>query len=176
MQVKGPRGGFPTLAVMESVYHRILVAIDPEGVAEKALQHALALAHAFEAQVRLVYVIDPYGVDSARWTTPAGHEQALAEGRRKVEQMLAGSGIFWGAQDISERDVGAYTGEVSGAMIAEFGCRYVLVGHSERRTLHGETNQRVAAKFSAALRAGLVPVLCIGETLEQRDRGEMPAV
>ena len=89
MQVKGPRGGFPTLAVMESVYHRILVAIDPEGVAEKALQHALALAHAFEAQLRLVYVIDPYGVDSARWTTPAGHEQALAEGRRKVEQMLA---------------------------------------------------------------------------------------
>ena len=70
MQVKGPRGGFPTLAVMESVYHRILVAIDPEGVAEKALQHALALAHAFEAQVRLVYVIDPYGVDSARCWSP----------------------------------------------------------------------------------------------------------
>jgi len=94
----------------------------------------------------------------------------------QVRDVLKDSPLAWGAQDISEHDKGAFTGEVSGGMLSDFGCRYVLVGHSERRTLHGETNQRVAAKFSAALRAGLVPVLCIGETLEQRDRGEMPAV
>jgi triosephosphate isomerase len=91
-------------------------------------------------------------------------------------QSLRGSGLLWGAQDLSERDMGAYTGEVSGPMIAEFGCRYVLVGHSERRTLHGEADTQVAAKFSAAQRAGLVPVLCVGETLEQRDREEMLSV
>ena len=94
----------------------------------------------------------------------------------QVSESLRGSSLAWGAQDLSEHDVGAYTGEVSGPMLAEFGCVYVLVGHSERRVLHGETDPQVAAKFVAAQRAGLVPILCVGETLEQRDGGEMQAV
>jgi triosephosphate isomerase len=89
---------------------------------------------------------------------------------------LAGSAIAWGAQDVSEHDAGAYTGEVSGAMLAEFACRYAIVGHSERRGLHGEDDARVAAKFVAARRAGLTPILCVGETLEQRERGETEGV
>ena len=89
---------------------------------------------------------------------------------------LAGSGIVWGAQTISEHDVGAYTGEVSGPMIREFGCRYAIVGHSERRQLYGEGDAAVAAKFMAAQRNGLTPILCVGETLEQRERGDTEAV
>jgi triosephosphate isomerase len=94
----------------------------------------------------------------------------------QVAEALRGGPFAWGAQDLSEHDHGAYTGEVSGAMIAEFGCRYVLVGHSERRVLHGENDQQVAAKFVAARRAGLIPVLCVGETLVQRDAGETESV
>ena len=90
----------------------------------------------------------------------------------QVSGSLLGGSLAWGAQDISEYDSGAYTGEVSGAMLAEFLCRYVLVGHSERRVLHGETDAQVAAKFAAAQRAGLIPILCVGETLMQRDAGE----
>ena len=89
---------------------------------------------------------------------------------------LEGFPIAWGAQNLSEHDAGAYTGEVSGAMIAEFGCRYVIVGHSERRTLYGETDARVAAKLAAALRHRLTPILCIGESLAERDRGETETV
>ena len=94
----------------------------------------------------------------------------------QLAETLRGSSLAWGAQDLSEHDFGAFTGEVSGPMLAEFGCKYVLVGHSERRVLHGETDLQVAAKFAAAQRSGLIPVLCVGETLEQRDRGEMQAV
>jgi len=90
--------------------------------------------------------------------------------------VLANSAITWGAQTVSEHDVGAYTGEVSGAMLKDFGCRYVLVGHSERRQLYSEGDAQVAAKFMAAQHAGLVPVLCLGETLDQRERGETEAV
>src|SRR2546423_11151381 len=90
----------------------------------------------------------------------------------QVSQALSGSRIAWGAQNVSEHDSGAYTGEVSGAMLKEFGCRFVIVGHSERRGLYGEDDNRVAAKFVAARRAGLTPILCVGETLEQRERGE----
>lgn len=82
---------------------------------------------------------------------------------------LAGDTMSWGAQDLSEHDQGAYTGEVSGAMLVDFGCRYVLTGHSERRALYNETDERVAAKFEAAQRHNLVPVLCVGETLEERE-------
>jgi triosephosphate isomerase len=89
---------------------------------------------------------------------------------------LTGSGIGWGAQTLSEHDVGAYTGEVSGAMLREFGCRHVIVGHSERRQLYGEGDAAVAAKFMAAQRNGLIPILCVGETLEQRERGDTEAV
>jgi triosephosphate isomerase len=79
-------------------------------------------------------------------------------------------------QDCSEHGSGAYTGEVSAAMLAQAGCRLVLVGHSERRSLHGETDRQVAAKFVAAQAAGLVPVLCLGETRDEREAGRTEAV
>jgi triosephosphate isomerase (TIM) len=94
----------------------------------------------------------------------------------QVAAALAGSAVSWGAQNLSEHDVGPYTGEVSGAMLREFDCRYVLVGHSERRALYSETDQQVAGKFMAAQRAGLTPILCVGETLEQRERGDTESV
>jgi len=90
----------------------------------------------------------------------------------QVSEALSGSPIAWGAQNVSEHDSGAYTGEVSGAMLSELGCRFAIVGHSERRGLFGESDKAVAAKFNAARRAGLTPILCVGETLEQRERGE----
>jgi len=87
----------------------------------------------------------------------------------QAEAALTGTGISWGAQNVSEWPQGAYTGEVSGAMLRDFGCRHVLVGHSERRTLYGETDKQVAAKFQAAQGAGLIPILCVGETLQERE-------
>ncbi len=89
---------------------------------------------------------------------------------------LTGSAVSWGAQDVSAHDKGAYTGEVSGAMLKEFGCRYALAGHSERRVLHGETDQMVADKARAALAAGLIPVVCVGESLADREAGNTLAV
>ena len=94
----------------------------------------------------------------------------------QVQQSLSGSGIAWGAQNLSQFDSGAYTGEVSGAMLVDFGCRYVIVGHSERRTLFGETSGIVAQKYEAALKAGLTPILCVGETLAQRESGDTESV
>jgi triosephosphate isomerase len=94
----------------------------------------------------------------------------------QAQSALAGSAVAWGAQDVSEHAAGAYTGDVSAAMIAEFGCRYAIVGHSERRRLHGETDEVVAAKARAALAAGLTPIACVGETLDERERGETQAV
>lgn len=94
----------------------------------------------------------------------------------QVSARLKGTSLAWGAQDLSAHAQGAYTGEVSAAMLAEFGCRYVLVGHSERRQHHAETDALVAAKFVAAQAAGLVPVLCVGETLAERDAGQTEAV
>jgi triosephosphate isomerase len=79
------------------------------------------------------------------------------------------AGIAFGAQDVSANGEGAYTGEVSAAMLLDVGCRYGLVGHSERRHLHGESSELVAEKFVAAKKAGLVPILCVGETLHQRE-------
>lgn len=89
----------------------------------------------------------------------------------QAQLLLAGSGIGLGAQNLSEHPVGAFTGEVSADMLADFGCRHVLVGHSERRSLFAESDVLVAAKFEAARRAGLVPVLCVGETLAEREAG-----
>jgi triosephosphate isomerase len=89
---------------------------------------------------------------------------------------LSGSDVRWGAQDCSAHAQGAYTGEVSSAMLAEFGCRYAIVGHSERRAMHGESDALVADKAKAALARGITPIVCVGETLAQRERGEAPAV
>ncbi len=89
---------------------------------------------------------------------------------------LAGSDIRWGAQDVSAREQGAYTGEVSAAMLAEFGCRYVIVGHSERRAYHAEGDALVAQKAQAALARGVTPVVCVGETLAEREAGETDEV
>ena len=94
----------------------------------------------------------------------------------QVSQRLRGSPIAWGAQNVSEHAQGAYTGETSAAMLAEFGCRYVIVGHSERRQLYGETDAQVAAKFSAVQSAGMTPILCVGETLAERDAGKTESV
>lgn len=91
-------------------------------------------------------------------------------------QLLQESAIGLGAQDLSQHDSGAYTGEVAGPMLADCGCRYVIVGHSERRSYYGETDAIVAEKFVAAQRAGLTPILCVGETLEERDGGQALAV
>lgn len=85
--------------------------------------------------------------------------------------LLADRKVAWGGQSLSEYADGAYTGEVSGAMLCDLGCHHVLVGHSERRSLFGETDDMVARKVQAALTAGLSPVLCFGETLAERESG-----
>lgn len=87
----------------------------------------------------------------------------------QAQAALAGCNVAWGAQDVSEHVQGAYTGEVSASMLLEFGCRFVIVGHSERRSFYGDTDAVVAAKFDAALKAGLTPILCVGETLAERE-------
>jgi triosephosphate isomerase len=89
---------------------------------------------------------------------------------------LATSDIRWGAQDCSAHEQGAYTGEVSAAMLAEFGCRYVIVGHSERRAYHHENDQLVADKAKAALARGVTPIVCVGETLAEREAGHTDEV
>jgi triosephosphate isomerase len=89
----------------------------------------------------------------------------------QVHSLLKDTHISWGAQNISQYDKGAYTGEVSAMMLNDFCCRYAIVGHSERRTLFGEDSHIVSRKFKAALDAGLVPILCVGETLDQREGG-----
>lgn len=91
-------------------------------------------------------------------------------------QSLDGSKVALGAQDLSIHEPGAYTGEVAGAMLADFGCSYVIVGHSERRQYHGEDDALVARKYARAMEYGLTPILCVGETLEQRERGETERV
>lgn len=89
---------------------------------------------------------------------------------------LTGSAAALGAQNVHAEDRGAFTGEVAAPMLAELGCRYVIVGHSERRQLFGETDADVAAKLRQVLRCGMVPILCVGETLEERDGGQAEAV
>ena len=94
----------------------------------------------------------------------------------EVGEQLRGTAVAWGAQNVSEHARGAYTGEVSAPMLAELGCRHVIVGHSERRQLYGESDSQVAAKFAAALAARLTPILCVGETLAERDAGRTEQV
>ncbi|MDD5249952.1 MAG: triose-phosphate isomerase [Rhodocyclaceae bacterium] len=87
----------------------------------------------------------------------------------QAQAVLAGSAVAWGAQDVSEHAQGAYTGEVSAVMLNDFGCRYAIVGHSERRSFYGDSDEVVAAKTAAALAANLVPIVCVGETLAERE-------
>jgi len=94
----------------------------------------------------------------------------------QAQSVLGGSAVAWGAQNISEHVQGAYTGEVAAGMLNDFGCRYVIVGHSERRALYGDSDAVVAAKFVAVQAAGLVPILCVGETLAEREAGQTQAV
>lgn len=94
----------------------------------------------------------------------------------QMQALMAQSGVALGAQDVSAQASGAYTGEVSAAMLQDFGVQYVIVGHSERRQYHGETDAVVAAKARAALDAGIVPIVCVGETLEQREAGATASV
>ncbi len=94
----------------------------------------------------------------------------------QTQQALSGSTVKWGAQDVHQLDKGAYTGEVSASMLRDFACAYVIVGHSERRAIYGESSRLVAEKFVAAQQAGLTPILCVGETLEQRESGVTEAV
>jgi len=89
----------------------------------------------------------------------------------QAQAALSGSTIRWGAQNVSEYAGGAHTGEVAAGMIAEFGCRYVIVGHSERRTLYAETDEMVAGKAKAALEAGVTPIVCVGESWAERESG-----
>jgi triosephosphate isomerase len=91
---------------------------------------------------------------------------------QQCEDALKGGPIAWGAQDLSAYSGGAYTGEVCAKMLSDFACRYVIVGHSERRAYHGESSELVAKKAKAALDEGLTPIVCVGETLEQREAGQ----
>jgi triosephosphate isomerase len=113
------------------------------------------------------------------WTGMPGRELAVCVPYPYLVQAqtaLSSSAIAWGAQDVSEHASGAYTGEVSAAMLVEFGCRYAIVGHSERRQYYGDTDAVVAAKARAALAAKLAPIVCVGETLGERDAGTTEAV
>jgi triosephosphate isomerase (TIM) len=94
----------------------------------------------------------------------------------QLQGLLAGSPIDWGAQDMSAHEQGAYTGEVSAAMLKDFACRYAIVGHSERRQYHGETDAIVAAKAQRALAAGITPIVCVGETLVEREAEQTETV
>ena len=94
----------------------------------------------------------------------------------QMQAELTNSAIAWAAQDVSQHEQGAYTGEVSAAMLQEFGVRFVLVGHSERRQYHGETDAVVALKAQAALAKGITPIVCVGETLQEREAGQTEVV
>jgi len=95
---------------------------------------------------------------------------------QQCEEVLSGTPIAWGAQDVSVHGFGAFTGEVCARMLSEFDCRYVIVGHSERRAYHMESSEMVASKALAVLQEGMTPIVCVGETLEQREAGETEAV
>lgn len=126
-------------------------------------------------------------VQKLAWTLEeAKHEASKSEvavfppftDLRSVQTLIDAEkfGLVFGAQDLSAHDNGAFTGEISGAFLASLGCRYVLVGHSERRQYHGESDEILAEKVAAALRHGLIPVLCVGETAEDLDKFGASAV
>ena len=88
-----------------------------------------------------------------------------------TEQSLSGSSVAWGGQNVSTETFGAFTGEIAASMLLDFGCKYVIVGHSERRALYAEDDRLVAEKYATAIASELIPILCLGETLEERDAG-----
>ncbi|MDO9132818.1 MAG: triose-phosphate isomerase [Hydrogenophaga sp.] len=94
----------------------------------------------------------------------------------QLQSLLTGSTIAWGAQDLSSHEQGAYTGEVSATMLKDFACRYAIVGHSERRQYHSETDALVADKAKVALAHGITPIVCVGETLAEREAGQTEVV
>jgi triosephosphate isomerase (TIM) len=94
----------------------------------------------------------------------------------QAQIVLQHSAIAWAGQNMASEKEGAYTGEVSAAMLHEFGCRYVLLGHSERRTYFGETDEQITKKFKLAIAVGIIPVLCVGETYEQRQEEQTEAI
>jgi triosephosphate isomerase len=94
----------------------------------------------------------------------------------QAQELVAGSPLAIGAQDVSAQQCGAFTGDVAAGMLVEYDCKYVIVGHSERRAYHLETSELVACKAEAVLRAGMIPIVCVGETLEERDAGQTNAV
>lgn len=91
-------------------------------------------------------------------------------------QRLSGTAVKWGGQSVSVHESGAYTGEISGGMLKDFGCTFVIVGHSERRALYGESDDLVAQKFLAARKSGLIPILCVGETIAEREANQTDAI
>ena len=118
-------------------------------------------------------------LDALKQAGPFGAEAAVCAPfpyLAEVALSLQGADIAWGAQDCSAHESGAYTGEVGAAMLAEFGCRYVIVGHSERRAYHAESDQLVADKAKTALAHRLTPIVCVGETLAEREAGQTEAV
>lgn len=94
----------------------------------------------------------------------------------RVARLLEGSPIAWGAQNLAKEAPGAFTGEIAAEMLVDFQCKYVIVGHSERRSLYGESDQIVAEKFAVAQKAGLIPIFCLGELLEERETSQTEAV
>ena len=127
-------------------------------------------------QVLLQAVVEGLGERLAKRLAPEAHCHVAvcvpAPYLAACQIALTGSQLALGAQDVSAHVSGAYTGEVSAEMLAEFGCRYVIVGHSERRAYHGENDAVVGQKAARALQAGLTPIVCIGETLAQREAGD----
>ncbi len=95
---------------------------------------------------------------------------------QQVQALLASTAIKWGAQDVSAHEQGAFTGEISASMLKDFACRYALVGHSERRQYHGESDAVVATKAQRALASGITPIVCVGESLAERESGQTMAV
>lgn len=95
---------------------------------------------------------------------------------QQVSEILKGSPVQWGAQNVSEHASGAFTGEVAAPMLTDFGCKYCIIGHSERRSIFGETDEQVAQKFTALIKTGIIPILCVGELLEERESGKTEQV
>jgi triosephosphate isomerase len=117
-------------------------------------------------------------LDGLNGTAPAADMALCAPAPylAQLQALLQGSPIAWGGQDVSAHEQGAYTGEVSAAMLRDFACRFVIVGHSERRQYHGETDALVATKAQRALAMGITPIVCVGETLAEREADQTEAV